>query len=55
MEQKKALQIIKAAIDLGISKGNFVSMDQVYALIESWNVIAQHFESKKDESNNAAD
>lgn len=54
MNEKRALEVIKAALDLGVAKGNYANLNETLAVIESWNVIAKHFseEIKKDESSN---
>jgi hypothetical protein len=50
MEQKKALEIIKASLDLSVTKGTFGRLEDVQAVIIAFNVIAKDYES-----NNAAD
>lgn len=56
MNEKKALEVLKAALDLGVAKGNYQNLNETLAVIESWNVIAKKFEiEKQDETNNGAD
>lgn len=53
MNEKKALELIKAALDLGVQKGNYSNLNEAAAVIECWNIIAKHFETEKqDEGNN---
>lgn len=53
MNEKQALEVVKAALDLGVQKGNFANLNEAYAIVEAWNVLAKHFQLKKDESVNA--
>lgn len=50
MEQKKALEILKAALDLAVSKGTFGRLEDIQAIILAFNVIAKDYET-----NNGAD
>jgi hypothetical protein len=50
MEQKKALEILKAALDLAVTKGTFTRLEDVQAVIMAFNIIAKDYET-----NNAAD
>lgn len=52
MNEKQALEIVKAALDLGTQKGNFQNLNEAYTIIQAFDVIAKHF--KKDETDNAA-
>ena len=55
MNEKRALEVIKAALDLGVAKGNYANLNETLAVIESWNVIAKYFQTdKEDESSNDA-
>jgi hypothetical protein len=54
MNEKQALEVIKSAVDLGVAKGNFQNLNETMTLIQAFNVIAKHFEEKKDDQNNAA-
>lgn len=51
MNVKQALEIVKAALDLGIAKGNFQNLNEASALIEAFNVL---FKANTNESNNDA-
>ena len=50
MDHKKALEIIKAALDLSVTKGTFGRLEDVQAVIVAFNVIAKEYKT-----NNAAD
>ena len=50
MEPKKALEIIKAALDLAVTKGTFGRLEDIQAVIIAFNVIAKEYEN-----NNAAE
>ena len=50
MEHKKALEIIKAALDLAVTKGTFGRLEDIQAVIIAFNTIAKDYET-----NNAAD
>ena len=50
MNEKQALDILKAALDLATSKGVFTTLNDSAAVIEAFNVIAKHFEPKKDDT-----
>lgn len=50
MNEKQALNMIKTALDLGVSKGNFQNLNETMAVIQAFDVIAKHFEEKKDGS-----
>lgn len=52
MNEKQSLNIIKSALDLGVSKGNFQNLNETMALIQAFECIAKHFEEKKDGSEN---
>lgn len=54
MNEKQAIDIIKAALDLGVQKGNFQNLNETLTITEAFNVIAKHFEPKKDGSENNA-
>lgn len=54
MNEKQALDIIKSALNLGVQKGNFSNLEETLAVTEAFNVIAKHFEPKKDGSENNA-
>jgi hypothetical protein len=51
MNEKQALEIVKAALDLGVQKGNFANLNETYTIIQAFDVIAKHF-NKKDENLN---
>jgi hypothetical protein len=46
MNEKQALEIIKAILNLATSKGIFIKMDEAYTAISAFNLIAEKF---KDE------
>ena len=46
MNEKQALEIIKAILDLATQKGVFVKMDEAYTAITAFNLISEKF---KDE------
>lgn len=50
MNEKQAIQIIKEALDLGVSKGNFKNLNETFAVTQAFDIIAKHFEEKKDGS-----
>jgi len=50
MNEKQALEIIKAILDLATSKGVFSKIDESFTAIQAFNVIA---EKLKDEQNDA--
>jgi hypothetical protein len=50
MNEKQALEIIKAILDLATSKGVFSKIDESFTAIQAFNKIAEKF---KDEQNNA--
>lgn len=52
MNEKQAINVIKSALDLGVSKGNFQNLNETMAVIQAFDVIAKHFEDKKDGSEN---
>jgi hypothetical protein len=53
MKEKQALEMVKSALDLGVSKGNFKNLNETLAIVEAWNVIAKHFESQTDKDEDA--
>ena len=50
MNEKQALEIIKAILDLATSKGVFSKIDESFTAIQAYNTIA---EKLKDEQNDA--
>lgn len=55
MNEKQAINVIKSALDLGVSKGIFQNLNETFAVTQSFDIIAKHFEDKKDgDENNAA-
>lgn len=50
MNEKQALEIVKAALDLGVQKGNFANLNEAYAVVQAFDVLAKHFNKKNDES-----
>ena len=49
MNEKQALDVIKAALDLSTSKGVFQNLDSSFAVITAFNVISEKI-IKKDEA-----
>jgi len=54
MNEKQALEVIKAILDLGVQKGIFIKMDEAYTAITAFNLISEKFkdESGKDAESN---
>jgi hypothetical protein len=52
MNEKQALEIIKAILDLATSKGVFSKIDESFTAIQAFNTIAEKF---KDEPGKDAD
>lgn len=50
MNEKQALEVLKAALDLSTSKGVFATLDQSATVINAYNIIAAKFQ--KDETSN---
>ena len=50
MNEKQALEVIKAILDLATSKGVFSKIDESFTAIQAYNKIAEMF---KDEQDNA--
>ena len=50
MNEKQALEVIKAILDLATSKGVFTKIDESLTAIQAFNKIAEKF---KDEQDNA--
>lgn len=50
MNEKQALEVLKAALDLSTSKGVFSTLDQSATVISAYNIIASKFQ--KDETSN---
>jgi hypothetical protein len=50
MNEKQALDVLKAALDLGVQKGNYNNLNEAYTIIQAFDVIANQL--KKDESDN---
>ena len=50
MNEKQAISVIKSALDLGVSKGIFQNLNETFAVTQAFDVIAKHFEEKKDDS-----
>ena len=49
MNEKQALDVIKAALDLATQKGVFSRLDESFAVIQAFNVVSEKI-VKKDES-----
>jgi hypothetical protein len=54
MNEKQALEVIKAILDLGVQKGIFIKMDEAYTAITAYNVISEKFKDEpgKDAESN---
>jgi hypothetical protein len=54
MNEKQALEVIKAILDLGVQKGIFIKMDEAYTAITAFNIISEKFkdEPAKDAESN---
>lgn len=50
MNEKQAINVIKAALDLGVAKGNFQNLNETLAVTQAFDFIAKYFEEKKDGS-----
>lgn len=50
MNEKQAINVIKSALDLGVAKGIFQNLNETFAVTQAFDVIAKHFEEKKDGS-----
>lgn len=50
MNEKQALEVIRAILDLATSKGVFVKIDESFTAIQAFNIIAEKF---KDDKSNA--
>lgn len=48
MNQKQALEIIKAILDLATSKGVFVKIDESFTAIQAYNIIAEKLKNEQD-------
>ena len=51
MNEKQALEVIKAALDLATSKGVFTNLNDCSTIIQAFNVIAKKYEDAKDDGN----
>ena len=47
MNEKQALEIIRAILDLGVQKGIFVKMDEAYTAITAFNLISEKFKDEQ--------
>ena len=52
MNEKQALEVLKAALDLATSKGVFTNLNDCNTIIQAFNVIAKKYEDAKDDGNN---
>jgi hypothetical protein len=50
MNEKQALDVIKAALDLATSKGVFQNLDSTYAVVQAFNVISEKVLKSDDDS-----
>lgn len=48
MNEKQALEIIKAILDLATQKGVFSKIDESFTAIQAFNVIAEKFKDEQD-------
>jgi hypothetical protein len=49
MNEKQAIEIIKAALDLATSKGVFQNLDSTNAVVQAYNVINDKLLKKEDD------
>jgi hypothetical protein len=49
MNEKQALEILKAILDLATSKGVFSKIDESFTAIQAFNVIAEKFKNEQDQ------
>lgn len=49
MNEKQALEIIKAILDLATSKGVFSKIDESFTAIQAFNTIAEKFKNEQDQ------
>lgn len=52
MNEKQALEVLKAALDLATSKGVWSNLNDCNAIIQAFNTIAQKVEDGKNDANN---
>lgn len=50
MNEKQAINVVKAALDLGVAKGIFQNLNETFAVTQAFDILAKHFEEKKDGS-----
>lgn len=48
MNEKQALEIIKAILDMAVQKGIFVKMDEAFTAIQAFNIVAEKFKEEQD-------
>ena len=48
MNEKQAMEVLKAALDLATSKGVFLNLNDCNAIIQAFNTIAKKIEDAKD-------
>lgn len=53
MNEKQALEVIKAALDLATSKGIFANLDQTATVINAFNVISQKIQINETSNDSA--
>ena len=51
MNEKQALEVIKAALDLATSKGVWSNLNDCSTIIQAFNVIAKKLDDAKDDGN----
>ena len=51
MNEKQAMEVIKAALDLATSKGVFTNLNDCHTIIEAFNLIAKKYDDAKDDGN----
>jgi len=49
MNEKQALEILKAILDLATSKGVFSKIDESFTAIQAFNVIAEKLKNEQDQ------
>jgi hypothetical protein len=50
MNEKQALEVVKAALDLGVKNGNFANLNEAYAIIQAFDVLSKHINTKDSET-----
>ncbi len=51
MNEKQALEVIKAILDLATQKGVFTKIDESFTAIQAFNIIAEKFKEENADNN----